>query len=243
MMWLIEKVISAVISFVVGGSLTLILTNRKYFRLWISTNIGKAREKQVRFSLAYLFRIKIDGKYLLVENSKIANQYQPIGGVYKKFASFDNIANELGVTYEKKTNFIVSDDLRVYVQSKNTIKFVKWFHTRKNREFNVIREFFEEIIDKNILEIQNLKDIEFEFIKTYDSGLHYTEQFGSYEILLHDIFEVRLKLNDVEEKLKQYIESSSDNYLILVGQDNILQKSVTIDGVDYKIGEQTKNIL
>jgi hypothetical protein len=242
-MWLIEKVISAVISFVVGGSLTFILTNRKYFRLWISTNIGKAREKQVRFSLAYLFRIKIDGKYLLVENSKIANQYQPIGGVYKKFASFDNIANELGVTYEKKTNFIVSDDLRVYVQSKNTIKFVKWFHTRKNREFNVIREFFEEIIDKNILEIQNLKDIEFEFIKTYDSGLHYTEQFGSYEILLHDIFEVRLKLNDVEEKLKQYIESSSDNYLILVGQDNILQKSVTIDGVDYKIGEQTKNIL
>ena len=243
MMWLIEKVISAVISFVVGGSLMFILTNRKYFRLWISTNIGKAREKQVRFSLAYLFRIKIDGKYLLVENSKIANQYQPIGGVYKKFASFDNIANELGVTYEKKTNFIVSDDLRVYVQSKNTIKFVKWFHTRKNREFNVIREFFEEIIDKNILEIQNLKDIEFEFIKTYDSGLHYTEQFGSYEILLHDIFEVRLKLNDVEEKLKQYIESSSDNYLILVGQDNILQKSVTIDGVDYKIGEQTKNIL
>ena len=242
-MWLIEKVISAVISFVVGGSLTFILTNRKYFRLWISTNIGKAREKQVRFSLAYLFRIKIDGKYLLVENSKIANQYQPIGGVYKKFASFDNIANELGVTYEKKTNFIVSDDLRVYVQSKNTIKFVKWFHTRKNREFNVIREFFEEIIDKNILEIQNLKDIEFEFMKTYDSGLHYTEQFGSYEILLHDIFEVRLKLNDVEEKLKQYIESSSDNYLILVGQDNILQKSVTIDGVDYKIGEQTKNIL
>lgn len=242
-MWLIEKVISAVISFVVGGSLMFILTNRKYFRLWISTNIGKAREKQVRFSLAYLFRIKIDGKYLLVENSKIANQYQPIGGVYKKFASFDNIANELGVTYEKKTNFIVSDDLRVYVQSKNTIKFVKWFHTRKNREFNVIREFFEEIIDKNILEIQNLKDIEFEFIKTYDSGLHYTEQFGSYEILLHDIFEVRLKLNDVEEKLKQYIESSSDNYLILVGQDNILQKSVTIDGVDYKIGEQTKNIL
>lgn len=242
-MWLIEKVISAVISFVVGGSLMFILTNRKYFRLWISTNIGKAREKQVRFSLAYLFRIKIDGKYLLVENSKIANQYQPIGGVYKKFASFDNIANELGVTYEKKTNFIVSDDLRVYVQSKNTIKFVKWFHTRKNREFNVIREFFEEIIDKNILEIQNLKDIEFEFIKTYDSGLHYTEQFGSYEILLHDIFEVRLKLNDVEEKLKQYIESSSDNYLILVEQTDILRKAVTIGGVDYKIGEQTINIL
>lgn len=142
----------------------------------------------------------------------------------------------------KKTNFRVPDDLRVYVQSKNTIKFAKWFHTRKNREFNVIREFYEEIIDKNILEIQDLKDIEFEFIKTYDSGLHYTEQFDSYEILLHDIFEVRLKSNDAE-KLKQYIELSSDNYLILVEQTDILRKAVTIGGVDYKIGEQTINIL
>ena len=60
--------------------------------------------------------------------------------------------------------------------------------------------------------------------------------------MLHDIFEVRLKPNDVE-KLKQYIESPSDNYLILAEQADILQKSVTIDGVDYKIGEQTKNIL
>lgn len=242
MNWLIVTIVAAVISFFVGRFLQWIIDNKKYLKLWIDTNIGKARDKQVRFSLAYLFRIKIDGKYLLVKNSKIANQYQPIGGVYKKFDSFDKIANDLEVTDEKKTNFRVPDDLRVYVQSKNTIKFAKWFHTRKNREFNVIREFYEEIIDKNILEIQNLKDIEFEFIKTYDSGLHYTEQFDSYEILLHDIFEVRLKSNDAE-KLKQYIELSSDNYLILVEQTDILRKAVTIGGVDYKIGEQTINIL
>ncbi|VUX01551.1 SMODS-associated NUDIX domain-containing protein [Streptococcus vestibularis] len=242
MNWLIVTIVAAVISFFVGRFLQWIIDNKKYLKLWIDTNIRKARDKQVRFSLAYIFRIKIDGKYLLVKNSKIANQYQPIGGVYKKFDSFDKIANDLEVTDEKKTNFRVPDDLRVYVQSKNTIKFVKWFHTRKNREFNVIREFYEEIIDENILEIQNLKDIEFEFIKTYDSGLHYTEQFDSYEILLHDIFEVRLKSNDAE-KLKQYIELSSDNYLILVEQTDILRKAVTIGGVDYKIGEQTINIL
>lgn len=243
MNWLILTIAASIISFFVGTFFQWILDNKKYLKLWIDTNIGKARDKQVRFSLAYLFRIKIDGKYLLVKNSKIANQYQPIGGVYKKFDSFDKIANDLEVTDEKKPNFRVSNDLRVYVQSKNTIKFVKWFHTRKNREFNVIREFFEEIIDKNILEFQNLKDIEFEFIKTYDSGLHYTEKFSSYEILLHDIFEVRLKLNDVEEKLKQYVDSSSDNYLILVEQTDIQQKVITIDSVDYKIGEQTINIL
>lgn len=119
---------------------------------------------------------------------------------------------------------------------------MEWFKTRRNREVNVVREFIEEIIDKNILEIQNLRDIEFEFIRTYDSGLHYAEQFSSYEILLHDIFEVRLKSNDAE-KLKQYVDLSSDNYLILVEQTDILRKAVTIGGVDYKIGEQTINIL
>ena len=239
-MWLILTILSSIISFLVGSVLKWIFENWQYLKLWINTNFGKARKKQVRFSLAYLF--KIEGKYLLVKNSKISNQYQPIGGVYKKFESFKTISDELGVTEEKKPNFRVPDDLRVYVQSKNTIKFVKWFHTRKNREFNVIREFFEEIIDKNILEVQNLKDIEFEFIKTYNSGLHYTEQFGSYEILLHDIFDVRIKSHDAE-KLKQYVDSSSDNYLILVEQTDIQRKTVTIGGVDYKIGEQTINIL
>lgn len=241
-MWLIDKFTSEAISVVIGGFLTFIWTNRKYLRLWISTNITKDREDRVRFSIAYLFKINIDGKYLLVKNERIADQYQPVGGVYRKFDSFADIANKLNVIGEKKENFIVPNDLRVYVQRKNVIKFLEWFQTRQNREVNVVREFIEEIIDKDILEVQSLKDIEFEFIRTYDSGLHYTEQFGSYEILLHDIFEVRLKPNDVE-KLKQYIESSSDNYLILVGQDDIQQKSVTIDGVDYKIGEQTKNIL
>lgn len=241
-MWLIDKFISEVISFVVGVFLMFIWTNRKYLRLWISTNVTKAREEQVRFSIAYLFRIKIDGKYLLVKNEKIADQYQPVGGVYRKFDSFVDIANKLKVTDEKKENFRVPNDLRVYVQSKNVIKFLEWFKTRRNREVNVVREFIEEIIDKNILEIQNLRDIEFEFIRTYDSGLLYAEQFSSYEILLHDIFEVRLKPDDVE-KLKQYIDSSSDNYLILVEQADILQKAVTIGGVDYKIGQQTINIL
>lgn len=165
-----------------------------------------------------------------------------MGGVYRNFDSFVDIANKLEVTDEKKENFRVPNDLRVYVQSKNVIKFLEWFKTRRNREVNVVREFIEEIIDKNILEIQNLRDIEFEFIRTYDSGLHYAEQFSSYEILLHDIFEVRLKSNDAE-KLKQYVDLSSDNYLILVEQTDILRKAVTIGGVDYKIGEQTINIL
>lgn len=229
-------------SFVIGVVLTFIWQNKRDMMLWFHTTLGKARGKQVRFSVAYLFKIKIDGKYLLVKNTKISEQFQPIGGVYKTFDSFSTISNELEVTEEKKENFRVQNDLRVYVKSKNAIKFVKWFQTRKNREVNVTREFFEEIIDKQILEVGSLKDIEFEFVKTYDSGLHYAEQFKSYEILLHDIFEVRLT-QGIKDKLKQYVNSSSDNYLILVEQNDILNKVTTIENIDYEIGEQTINIL
>ena len=45
--------------------------------------------KNIRLSCAYLFRIKYNGKYLLVKGNRI-DQYQPIGGVYKYYASFVN---------------------------------------------------------------------------------------------------------------------------------------------------------
>nr|WP_241158244.1 hypothetical protein [Adlercreutzia sp. ZJ138] len=34
-------------------------------------------------SAAYLFRIKVGGKYLLIRGNRIKDQYQPVGGVYK----------------------------------------------------------------------------------------------------------------------------------------------------------------
>lgn len=37
----------------------------------------------VRISFAYLYRIKIGNKYLLVKNERGTGKYQPVGGVYK----------------------------------------------------------------------------------------------------------------------------------------------------------------
>lgn len=37
----------------------------------------------IRISFAYLYRIKISGKYLLVKNERGTGKYQPVGGVYK----------------------------------------------------------------------------------------------------------------------------------------------------------------
>ena len=37
----------------------------------------------IRISFAYLYRIKIGDKYLLVKNERGTGKYQPVGGVYK----------------------------------------------------------------------------------------------------------------------------------------------------------------
>ena len=41
------------------------------------------KEDKIRLSFAYLFRIKIDNEYFLVQNARGTGKYQPVGGVYK----------------------------------------------------------------------------------------------------------------------------------------------------------------
>ncbi len=40
------------------------------------------KDTMIRISFAYLFRIKVDGKYFLVQNTR-TKKYQPAGGAYK----------------------------------------------------------------------------------------------------------------------------------------------------------------
>ncbi len=37
----------------------------------------------IRVSFAYLFRIKVGNRYLLIKNERGTGKYQPVGGVYK----------------------------------------------------------------------------------------------------------------------------------------------------------------
>lgn len=159
---LFKLVGTEIISFCIGLLLTNSYINRKYIKIWIMKNF---KSKKIRISAAYLFRIVIDNKYLLVKNPKISNQYQPIGGVYKYFSSFSKIYNEYEITTEKNSLFFEEGDLRVYVKNNNVVKFIKWFKKGENREINVIREFVEEVVEKGILTLNSINEIEIEFIK------------------------------------------------------------------------------
>src|SRR5690242_2262007 len=61
-----------------------LIKNRAFLKLywdcykpWVSS--------EIRLSISYLYRIEMNGKYLLIKSYRIPNTYQPVGGVYKYY--------------------------------------------------------------------------------------------------------------------------------------------------------------
>lgn len=212
---------------------------RGYTKIWIRLLLH--RNEKVRISCAYLFRIRRGNKYLLIKGKKI-EQYQPVGGVYKTFNSFEEIANGLDVQVERESTFFENRDLRVFVPGKNVLKFIKWFKTGKNRENNVIREFNEELVEPGFLPKESLTDARFEFIKQADCRLGYSNAFRCKEILIHDIYEVSFSKDIYWEELEKSV-NKSNKQLILVLESDIEREAININGIEVKIGAHSKNVL
>lgn len=234
--WILDNILGEVVSFIVGGILAWCFVNRTRIRTSMKALIYKNTD--FRVSIAYLFRIKIDNKYLLIKGNRI-EQYQPVGGVYKYHRSFDELFNSLGLRHENDESFFEKNDLRVYVKGSSLNKLIDWFETGKNRECTVEREFVEELIDSNILDEDVMKSLDFEFIRRVDTGIHYSPHFNCKEVLIFDIYDVILK-NEVEETFKSCMEKNT--YIVLATFDEIERECINRDGKSCKIGAHTKYI-
>ena len=236
MTYIIDKLLDNVIGLAIGSILTFILTNRKNiktrFKAWRLGN------KKIRMSLSYLFQIKDNGKFLLIHGKRI-QQYQPIGGVYKYYDTFNNVKQDLEVSDESNEHFFEEADLRIEAPAKNIMKILEWFKTRKNREITVIREFIEEIIEPGLLDIEDLKDIRFEYINTKETGLRYSPYFKMDEFLSYDVFKVTLP-ERLMEKLKK--NAACNSKFFWASQNDIDTKNTYINGQAVKIGEHAKYI-
>ena len=91
----------------------------------------------IRISFAYLFRIKIGNKYLLVKNERGTGKYQPVGGVYK-FSETEK--RELKSLFQVKDDNKISidessrNDYRLRMENKFIRKFIKRFDKEADRE-------------------------------------------------------------------------------------------------------------
>ena len=196
--------------------------------------------QDIRFSIAYLYKIKINNKYLLIKGSKI-EQLQPVGGVYKVCSSFSTIERNLNIIFENERDFYEKEDLRFCTKGKNISKVLNWFDSRENREVAVYREFYEEIVKNNILPIEVLSSMKIEFLKQIKPKMAYSRHFKKNEILLFDIYEIHLP-DEYIDMISKYVKEGND-LIKLVDREDIEKECVDIRGKSFKIGAHSQYII
>ncbi len=170
----------------------------------------------IRISFAYLFRIKVDGKYFLVPNTRSC-KYQPVGGAYKfcneeaqYLSSSMSIENDDRVPVNKTTK----NDYRLLVKDKYLRAFVKRFDITEDREngSNLSREFEEEIFSTGILTKKSFgSHLSYKYCGRHMTDIQYGSIFEHYELLLADVFEVQLSEKQ-EELFRNLMDKKSDKY-------------------------------
>lgn len=191
----------------------------------------------IRISFAYLYRIKIGNKYLLVKNERGTGKYQPVGGVYKLLG---NEKLELRNRYQvKDDNKILldrssRDDYRLRLENRYLRKFVKRFDRKAEREqiYNLSREFREELIEKGII---SWSQITYRFCGRHMTELHFGDHFQCYELLLADVVEL-IPTPEQEADLERLVKQQSDIYRFATADE------ITSLGVDTASGDLRENI-
>lgn len=246
-----KEIFIAVFKLLFSKGVSVLWENKSFLVLYVKTIFGKYRNKDVRFSISYLFRIRIPSTdlYLLVLNRRIDNQLQPVGGVYKRYGDdklfekwnyqLDNLKNGLG------TDEISSSDLRFKVKGKHVIAAIKWFEEGKEREISGNREFQEELIDTNILDRDVFERIKYKHIRRFSKNLKWSEHHSCYEILIYDILEF-LPSSEQSDYLKMLSPKklNIEKGFAIVDSDAIEQLRLIIDGKQVaRIGQHTKLII
>lgn len=178
------------------------------------------KDTLVRISFAYLYRIKIGNKYLLVCNARGTEKYQPVGGVYKLFDNEKLCLKDLfHVIDDDKISIDESsrNDYRLRLSNQYLRKFVKRFDTKASREriSDLSREFKEELVEPGILP---WKQIQYRVCGRYITPLEYGKHFQIYELLIADIIEL-IPTKEQEADLLNLMKSQSNNYIFSTAEE------------------------
>lgn len=151
----------------------------------------KAWNKDVRISISYLFRIRVQDRYLLIRSRRFGH-FQPVGGVFKYYPSAKGLFDKIEARDDDL--FPIDEqgigDLRLTIKGRNLARFFDWFNSRRGRETDVWREFNEELILPGLLSSQTFRFIRAEFVRTRDTGLRWSNFVGRREIVFAEIYEL-----------------------------------------------------
>ena len=172
------------------------------------------KDTLVRISFAYLFRIKIDGQYFLVQNKR-SKKYQPVGGAYKYYQlEADYFRDNIPIENDDRipVDNVTDGDYRLLVKNKDLKKFVKRFNKTKYREniSNLSREFNEELFVTEILDKDTFGALEYKYCGRHMTKVESTV-FQRYELLLADVVDIKLSENQ-KEMFKVLMEKNDSRY-------------------------------
>ena len=181
--------------------------------------------KELRISIAYLMRIEVNGKYLLVRNDRGQSGFQPVGGVYRYFypEGYKEL-QELGVFTD---NNIERDehsehDLRCVIENRSKLlKFLNWFDREQNRELDPWREFYEELVTTSIVPEALFRYFQYEKVGVDSCPIKYSEHFKIYEYLYADIF--RPKFSDEQLTALKNLQRNGHSDILFATRDEIMQ--------------------
>jgi hypothetical protein len=222
-----------------------IIINRKRLGLIIYSKWLGLKGHRIRFSMSYLYRIKIDDKYLLVRNNNFGH-YQLVGGKYKLLDNTRSfIQKEFDAIDDPKlpNKDLMKDDFALFIPARKAIKFLDWFNEGKDREISHWREFYEELIEGKgkVLDKEKFPYVNYNFRGKVRTPIKRTPGWDCYEILQYDILDL-LPTPEQQKELKKLLGKGDSKYykwadtelIQCLGHDNRTKSQL------YDIGIHTK---
>ncbi len=202
------------------------------------------RNRDVRISISYLFRIKSNGQYLLVKSRK-GNYFQLVGGAYKTLPGAEKVFKKYKVKPDNRFETdqgIAKNDLRFRLPGKNVLSIIQWFNSREDRETSQWREFCEELLTTNILQDKHaFRYIDYSYVTTIQTPIQKAKNLKCQEILIYEIFD--LIPNDVQTKKLDELNQKG-NSAEVIWADEVIINSLGFNertkNMDHEIGPHTK---
>lgn len=209
--WQIMAVIaSGFVGAATSSAYGLFDTHGQGFRTWFQSSITH-RNKEIFLSFSYLYRIEVDGKYLLIRGHRMKDRFQPVGGVYKYYQQAESFLNSLHFQPDTTMgNYDETDDLRIIIKGKYLLKFIDWFLKMEDREYGPDREFYEELIASGFFPEKEFRHLRYRKVKVHNKGITKALVPDRIDEMVYaDIFEVTLtdeQKQIVKKALKEHPE-------------------------------------
>ena len=188
--------------------------------------------RRIRVSMAQILSIRIDEKYVLIDNVERPERVTPIGGVVRYFPSaVPVLETEIGFEPERK---IGPDryDLRGYLLGKEFANFLKWYGSGVGREqLALAREIEEEFIEIGLPQITGcLRRPEFVRKRVIYEGPYKSTKLKHWQYRQFEICELQEEA-EVNKALASFIRSKAhrNSHFALVSEEEIAQGK-TSDG-------------